>query len=133
LLETIVVLAIAGLLLGLLIERGPLHSARAEFLKQKGQVLTLLRHAQLDAQLRGEPVSVGLDASHRALVERANGRLLARTSLGSDAVLVMSGGRAMGFRPDGSGEAARWLLRVGGHVATLSISPLTGRILIDEP
>lgn len=129
-------LAVAGLLLGLVIERGPPHSAQATFLRARGAVLSTLRSARLDAMTRGEAVSVRFDAAQRALVETSGARVLRRAVLPEGAAVLTPAGAiagAMIFRPDGTGSAAGWRLASGARNLTVTLSPLTGRVLADGP
>lgn len=129
LLETLIVLVIAGLLLGLVVSRGPLHSARAEFLRARGQVVTVLRAARLEARLSGRPVRV--DLVRGALLTRRDGRVTARQGLGAHVMVWERAHRGMRFLPDGTGQEAVWRVSVGRLSARISVSALTGRIRVD--
>ncbi|WP_182957023.1 prepilin-type N-terminal cleavage/methylation domain-containing protein [Gluconacetobacter tumulisoli] len=131
LLETIVVLVVAGLLLGLVVERGPLHSARADFNVQRARVLALLRMARLDAQLDGASVSVKFEPVSGALVEIARHRVVRRVALARGAGILTSADGAFVFFSDGTARQGAWRLSVEGYGTSLRLDPLTGRILVD--
>ncbi|GAN67285.1 GspH/FimT family pseudopilin [Acetobacter orleanensis] len=127
LLEMIIVLAIAGLFLALILERGPMHSTLVSFLQARENLLSTLRAARLDAMTKGEVVTVRFDVAQNRLIEFSRKTLLSQTTLPKEAELMAPA--PMTFQPDGLASAVAWGLRVGARTVSISVSPLTGRIL----
>lgn len=130
LLEMIVVLAIAGLFLFLILERGPFHSTLASFLQAREGVLSILRTARLDAMTRGGAIRVLFDSEHNVLVEFSGKIILRTVSLPKETVLVAP--VPIVFQPDGLGSAVSWVLHVGARNFSVSVSPLTGRVVTHD-
>lgn len=130
LLEMIIVLAIAGLFLSLMLERGPVHSTLASFLQAREALLSTLRTARLDAMTKGAAITVRLDAAHSQLLELSGKMVLRKVSLPKEAVLVAP--IPLVFQPDGLGTAVPWVLQVGTRRLSVSVSPLTGRIVMHD-
>ncbi|MCG0996297.1 type II secretion system GspH family protein [Acetobacter indonesiensis] len=63
LLEMIIVLALAGLFLSLMLERGPVYSTLASFLQARERLLSTLRNARLDAMTKGVSITVRPDGA----------------------------------------------------------------------
>ncbi|MFT8462816.1 Tfp pilus assembly protein FimT/FimU [Acetobacter persici] len=130
LLEMIIVLAIAGLFLSLMLERGPVHSTLASFLQAREALLSTLRTARLDAMTKGAAITVRLDAAHSQLLELSGKMVLRKVSLPKEAVLVAP--IPLVFQPDGLGTAVSWVLQVGARRLSVSVSPLTGRVVTHD-
>lgn len=130
LLEMIIVLAIAGLFLSLMLERGPVHNTLASFLQAREALLSTLRTARLDAMTKGAAITVRLDAAHSQLLELSGKMVLRKVSLPKEAVLVAP--IPLVFQPDGLGTAVSWVLQVGTRRLSVSVSPLTGRIVTHD-
>lgn len=130
LLEMIIVLALAGLFLSLMLERGPVHSTLASFLQARERVLSALRNARLDAMTKGVSITVRPDTAHAQLLELSGKIIVRQVSLPKEAVLVAP--VPMIFQPNGLGSAVSWVLHVGARTFSVSISPLTGRIMTHD-
>nr|WP_298796336.1 GspH/FimT family pseudopilin [uncultured Acetobacter sp.] len=131
LLEVMIVLAIAGLFLSLMLEHGPMHSTLASFMRARDALLSTLHTARLDAMTKGEVVSVRFDAARFTLVEFSKNTILHQEALPKEAALLVPG--PVAFQPDGLGQGGPWVLHVGARDMTVSISPLTGRIMTHGP
>ncbi|MBS1103325.1 prepilin-type N-terminal cleavage/methylation domain-containing protein [Gluconobacter sp. Dm-62] len=129
LIEMIVVLVVAGLLLGLILQHGPLRSSRATFLSSRNAVLSELRTARLDAQTRGEHIVVQVDAARQAIIESAGPGMLRTVPIGRG--VTVSASIPMHFAPDGTGAGGPWRVSCDALTAVFAVSPLTGRILAD--
>lgn len=127
--ETIVVLVVMGLLLGLILQHGPLHSSRATFLSGRDATLSALRTARLDAQLRGRSLIVRFDPVRRVIVESSTDDVLRETAIGRG--VTISAPVPIHFAPDGTGNGGPWRINCEALTAVFAISPLTGRVLAD--
>jgi general secretion pathway protein H len=128
LLEIIVVLAILGLMLSLVVSRGPLHSQRLD----------------LDATAREMAASLRLARSRAIVQDRAvtwvagpRGFSLdggVPRQLPVDVAVVDSGsiGGAIGFAADGSSSGGHITLQGGERRVAIEVNWLTGRVAITE-
>ncbi|NHN86418.1 prepilin-type N-terminal cleavage/methylation domain-containing protein [Acetobacter musti] len=138
LLEIMVVLVIAGLLMGLALERGPLRSNSAAFSAARASALTVFHDAQTLAQASGDVVTVQADA--------ATGHLMTRRDRSSHDQHIGAGVRLLlplpdgrfapralyRFTADGSASGPPVLLTLGRQVCVISFSLVTGRISASE-
>lgn len=138
LLEMIVVLVIAGLLMGVALERGPLRSDAANFSAARSRVLATFRDAQTLSETSGDAVSVEVDAAHSqiATIQGKNFRLQKLPS-GMHLSLSLPNGRLSPralyvFTADGSVSGPPMILTLGKHRCILTFSPVTGRISVNN-
>ncbi|MFT8989245.1 MAG: type II secretion system protein [Gluconobacter albidus] len=138
LLEIMVVLAIAGILLGVALERGPLRSEALSFSVARRQVVDLLHQAQDLSETRGETVTVLLDSAEGTFLT-VEGHTIRTTRIHKPArvfVPTLSGGMmaraSYRFMADGRVTGAPLMVVLGHHAALVSFSDVTGRIQIDE-
>lgn len=135
LLEVIVVLVIAGLLIGLALERGPFRSSVVTFGAARSKILHILRTAQERALTSGQPVSVSMDLNRRDLVvtagrivkkDRLTGPVHLRLALPNGGVMIRG---IFHFLPDGTASGPPLELSFGQERELITISPVTGRIM----
>jgi general secretion pathway protein H len=120
LIEMIVVLAILALMLGLVIARGPMHSARLDAEAAARELTAALRLARGRAIAEERPVSVAL-APDRYQVEG-----LAAHSVPTD--VALSGSSVIRFAPDGSSSGGTIAVRTAKSSVTIVVNWLTGRV-----
>jgi general secretion pathway protein H len=120
LIEMIVVLAILALIVGLVVARGPMHSARLDAQAAAREVISALRLARGRAIAEDRPVSVVL-APGRYQVEG-----LAAHTVPSD--VALSGNAVIRFAPDGSSSGGTIAVRTAAASVTIMVNWLTGRV-----
>ncbi|GBQ89152.1 hypothetical protein AA23498_0553 [Acetobacter nitrogenifigens DSM 23921 = NBRC 105050] len=139
LLEVMVVLVIAGLLLGVAVERGPFHSDTVTFGAAKTQALSILQNARGAAMTSGQPTVVAFDASRREFVTRTGRRERIDRLTGPVTMTIpTSEGSAaaqgeMLFDANGATSGAPFLLTLGQRAVLFTTSPATGRVLVHAP
>ena len=136
LVEVLVVLAVLGLMAGIVLARGPARSPRLETEAAARQVAAALRGARARAIASNAPVDVAIDlaagsvrvAGMPARALPGGVRLAMRTVVGAD------GGRVglIRFAPDGSASGGRIDIGEGGVHVVVGVDWLSGRVsLID--
>ena len=99
LIEMIVVLVILGLALGLVITRGPMHSAHLDAEVTARDLTSALRLARGRAIAENRPVAVAVAATSYRIDGAAAHRV--------PADITLAGNAAIGFAPDGTLPVAR--------------------------
>lgn len=125
LIEMIVVLAILGLVLGLVLTRGPMHSARLDAEAAARELASALRLARGRAIAEDRPVSVVL-ASKRFQVDGL-------AAHGVPADVVLAGDAAIRFAPDGSSSGGTIAVETPTSSVTIVVNWLTGRVDMAPP
>lgn len=135
LIEVLVVLAVLGLMLGLVVARGPQRSPALDLRVAAGQVAGVLRAARARAIAGNRPVLVEIDVAARSIrpggaapiVLPADVALAATTTAG-----LAAGDHSAGFRfaPDGSASGGSVDLAAGERRARIDIGWLTGRVSV---
>jgi general secretion pathway protein H len=120
LLEMIVVLAILGLALGLVISRGPMHSARLDAEAAARELTAALRVARGRAIAQDRPVAVALAANSYLVDGSAAHRVPADVTL--------AGNAAIRFDPDGSSSGGTVVVQGAASRVTIAVDWLTGRV-----
>lgn len=120
LLEMIVVLAILGLALGIVVARGPMHSARLDAEVTARDLTGALRLARGRAIAENRPVAVALAANFYRIDGSAAHRVPADVTL--------SGNAAIGFAPDGSSSGGTIAVQGPTEQLTIVVDWLTGRV-----
>ncbi|WP_158925302.1 GspH/FimT family pseudopilin [Acidisphaera sp. S103] len=136
LIEMIVVLVVLGLTLGLVMARGPMHSAALDARVAARQVAQAMRLARSRAIALDQPVSVSLDIAAHAL--RIDGSPVETLPRGVGVAAASFTGQpatgrivAIRFAPDGSSNGGRIALGQGGFVRLVLVDWLTGRVSLD--
>ena len=137
LIEMIVVLAVLALVLGIVLTRGPVRSARLELDGAARTVATALRAARAEAIARDHPVRVTLDAAaHEMRIGAAAPRMLPpefaltiTPALGGAASKPIT---AIAFLPDGSSSGGRILIASAQRRVLVGVDWLTGRVSIAD-
>jgi general secretion pathway protein H len=124
LIEMIVVLAILGLLAGLIVSRGPMHSQRLDLEAAAQQVAGSLRLARANAIAQDRTILWRADAGGFGL---PGGRLY-RLPAG----ISMRGPATIGFAGDGSSSGGNLLLAGGTRNVTVAVNWLTGGISLSN-
>lgn len=120
LLEMIVVLAILGLMLGIVVSRGPMHSPRLDTEAAARELAGALQLARGRAIARDQPVSVLLAADRYQVDGMAAHPLPANVSL--------SGNRVISFAPDGSSSGGTVVVQASNIRMVVAVNWLTGHV-----
>ncbi len=125
LLEMLVVLAVLGLMVGLVVARGPMRSAGLDARMAANQLAGTLRAARSEAIARDRPVAVAIDGGAGTVrVGTAAPRAVGATLSGLARPLV--------FLPDGSSAGAAVIVAAGAIRKRVTVDWLTGRVSIAD-
>lgn len=125
LLEMLVVLAVLGLMAGLVIGRGPMRSAGLDARLAANQVAGLLRGARSQAIAADRPVAVSIDAASGTIrVGGSAARTVGAAVSGAADPLV--------FLPDGSSRGGTVTVAAGSVRKRVTVDWLTGRVSITD-
>lgn len=124
-----VVLAVLGLLLALLLGRGPQRSATLDLRAASGAVAQGLRMARSRAIAADRVVAFRLDAPAHGW--RLDDGPVQALPADVSAALALPGG-AIRFAPDGSASGGTVGLQAGGRRAQVSVDWLTGRVGVGD-
>ena len=134
LIEILVVLAIAGVMLGLVIGNGPMRSSGLQLRAAAGALAQTLRAARAQAIVGDHDVSVAIDpANHRFAIDGGPMRHLAADMPVSVLPPALPGPgpvRLIRFSPDGSATGGRILLGAGRSRQGITVEWLTGRVSV---
>lgn len=133
----IVVLAVLGLVAGLVLARGAPRSAGLEMRAATGAVAQAMRAARTQAILSNRPVLVLFNTRAGTLrVGAAAPRSLpAGTAMNVVSTADLAGGQAgagIAFLPDGSSSGGRVELARGARQARVGVDWLTGRVTVAD-
>ena len=132
----LVVVAILGLMVGLLVARGPQRSATLELSAAANEVAQTLRGARARAIASDADVVVRVNAAaHAFAVDGGTAHALpAALSVSLTAAADQSVGTVAGilFAPDGSSSGGEIKLVQGAWVMRVDVSWLTGRVSLAE-
>lgn len=120
LLEMIIVLAILGLMLGVVVARGPMHSTRLDTEAATRELAAALRMARGRAIAHDQAVSV-LVAADRYQVDG-----MAAHALPAD--VSLSGNRVISFAPDGSSSGGTIVVQASNIRMVVAVNWLTGHV-----
>lgn len=137
LIEVIIVVAIMGLVAGLVLARGPAHSRTLSSRAAAADVARMLRGARGQAIGTDRSVLVLVDVARRAIAVDGG---VARTIPGDLTLAVVASpqevrGRTLAgirFQPDGSASGGRVLLGDGSRRIAVAVNWLTGRVTIAD-
>ena len=128
LIEMIVVLVILGLVLGILLARGPTRSASIDLHAAARTLTDELRHARGQAIVTDRPVRIDAGEARAALARTAR-----RDQAGPIALALHSPAGepridgVLRFDPDGSANGGRIMLTEGAETLSIVVDWLTGR------
>jgi general secretion pathway protein H len=126
LIEMIVVLVILGLMVGLIVARGPLHSQRLDIEAAARGLAGALRVARGQAMAEHRPVVV-IVAANAYRVDRAPSHAVPTD-------VALSGDAAIRFAPDGSSSGGLIAVQGGMTRVGIAVDWLTGRVrLTSQP
>lgn len=126
-----VVLAVLGLLLALLLGRGPVRSPILDLRAAAGQVAQGLRVARSQAIAANRVVAFTLDAAGHGF--RLDGGTVQPLPIDVAARLALPGGvLAIRFAPDGSASGGEVSLAAGGRAMRVAVDWLTGRVSVGD-
>jgi general secretion pathway protein H len=137
--ELMVVLAIMGLMLGLVVTRGPLVSRTLTMKQAASQLAGALREARSDAIGGNRRVAMNVDVRQRTFAidgrqpQRLRGQfgISMLTTAGEVSNADVAG---IGFEPDGSSTGGRIVLDDTGHKIAVGVDWLNGRVsVVDAP
>jgi general secretion pathway protein H len=120
LLEMIVVLAILGLMLGVVVARGPMHSPRLDTEAATRELAGALRLARGRAIARDQAVSVRVAADGYQVDGMAAHTVPADVSL--------SGNSVISFSPDGSSSGGTIVVQASNIRMVVAVNWLTGHV-----
>ncbi len=136
LIEIVIVLAVLGLIAGLIVYRGPPRSPLLDLRAAGGDVARILRLARSQAIMSNRPVVVVFDMSRREFAVGGSAPRALPAALG----LSVIGGAAAGarqvsirFAPDGSSSGGHIDLAEGERREQIGVDWLTGRVQITPP
>ncbi len=137
LLEIMVVLAVLGLVMGLVLSHGPMRSRTLQTRAVAAEVARVLRGARGQAIASDRPIEVVFDlAEHGLRVDGGRLRTLPpQVALSVVATVAQTYGRRLaGFRfdPDGSASGGRIELAEGGLRLRVGVDWFTGRVSITD-
>ncbi len=134
LIETLVVMALLGMVGALIVSRGPQRSATLELKGVAGEVAQGLRLARTQAILQNKPVAFVVDLAGRSFrVGQTAPRALPQgIDVSVVAVADAAAGREAGivFAPDGSSTGGRVELAQGERRLQVGVNWLTGRVSV---
>jgi general secretion pathway protein H len=125
LVEMLVVVAILGLLLTLLLFRGPQHSPGLSLRAAASEVAEALQGARTEAIRDGRPVTFLLDGVRHAYIVTG---ISSRTVFAPRDVAITAPARGILFNPDGSSSGGEIGLEAGPDRARVHVDWLTGRV-----
>jgi general secretion pathway protein H len=137
LIEMIAVLVVAGLLIGLVIARGPMRSRTLDAKAASGEIAMALREARAQAIGADEPVSVTLDLKgHAYQIGNRPPRALPKWI---ELAITTATGEARGgerpgilFEPDGSSTGGEIKLTDGPTKFRILVDWLSGRVRVAD-
>lgn len=138
LLEIIVVLVIAGLLMGMALERGPMKSDALTFANARSRVLDSLHDAQRLSETSGDAVMLEVNAATSQITTLHDHVSRVRRIAGPAKILLPKPGGGFlqrgdyRFTADGGVSGPPLVVVLGKHLCLVRVSPVTGRIEADE-
>jgi len=136
LIEILVVLAILGVVLGLMIGHGPMRSRGLQARAAAGALAQTLRAARASAIATDRDVAVAIDpARHVFAMDGGPARALAADLVVSIQPPALPGPgpvRLIRFGPDGSATGGTVLLGTGASRIGISVEWLTGRVSVTD-
>jgi general secretion pathway protein H len=136
LIEILVVLAIMGVVLGIVLGRGPMNSRGLQTRAAAGALAQTLRAARAQAIATDHDVSVAIDpARHVFAMDHGPERLVARDLALAIVPPVLPGPgsvRLIRFSPDGSATGGGVLLGTGRRRIGVRVEWLTGKVSVAD-
>lgn len=136
LIEILVVIAIMGVIMGLIIGRGPMRSRGLEARAAAGSIAQSLRAARAQAIATDRNVQVAIDPARHAFAPDG-GRAVAispELTLAVGPPILRGPGtvRLIRFSPDGSSSGGQVLLGTGRHRIGITVEWLTGQVKVAD-
>ncbi len=126
-------LAILGLVAGLVATRGPQRSAALDLRAGAGEVARAMRLARTQAIASNSPVAVQLDPATQEMRVGAAAPRHLPPGLAVSVISVAEPGRpAITFAPDGSSSGGRVELASGARRMQVGVDWLTGRVSVAD-
>jgi general secretion pathway protein H len=136
LLEMIVVLAIMGVVIGVVVTRGPVRSRGLDARAAAGSIAQALRSARAQAIERSQTVNVAIDPVKHVLAPDGGAvRALApdmQVAVLPPAFPGRGSARLISFAPDGSASGGEILLGSGKRRLRISVEWLTGQVKVED-
>jgi general secretion pathway protein H len=137
LIEMIVVLAVLGLMAGLVVARGPSRSATLEVKQAVAMVAQAMRGARAASIAAGTTETVEIDTIGRTLRAASGTSVLlpgavAIAVTGPSGVIVRQRLMAISFAPDGSSSGGGVVMAEGAVRLAVAVDWLTGRVRISH-
>nr|WP_294916990.1 prepilin-type N-terminal cleavage/methylation domain-containing protein [uncultured Neokomagataea sp.] len=134
LLEMLVVLVIAGLLIGLVLTRGPLRSDAMTFSDGRLRVVSALQAARREAMLQGHDVMMQVDVPSHTVSVMDGLHVMVEPLVTPVAVSSDQNVERIieHFSADGTAEGMPIVLHYGRFTARITLSPMTGRIMVQN-
>jgi len=134
LLEMIVVLAIMGLLIGVVVMHGPVHSQALQTRAAAGALAQALRQARATAMAQSRDVSVVIDPATHSFAADGGPVLHVAPSMQlavlPPALRARGNARMIRFSPDGSATGGEVLLGSAGRRVEIDVQWLTGQVQV---
>ena len=133
LLEMLVVIALLGLVLGIVLQRGPVRSPAVELRAAAGEVARTLQQARGRAVATNQVVATRFDVQGHTYDTDGGARRTLPATLSIRFTSVTPGAQTgglpgIGFAPDGSSSGGLLVLAEGARVIEVTVDWLTGRI-----
>jgi general secretion pathway protein H len=135
LIEILVVLAILGLVLGIMIGRGPMRSTGLQLRAAAGAMAQNLRAARAAAIASNRQVAVAIDPARHVFSVDGRAPVLLAPDLSLDVSDALRGPgtvRIIRFAPDGSDSGGHVVLGTGGRQVQISVQWLTGQVSVAD-
>jgi general secretion pathway protein H len=134
LVELLVVLAILGLLAGLIVARGPVRSGRVDLDAAATDLTSALRLSRSEAVVERRPIALEFDLAQHRWRDGTGESHAVPPTIGIDLVTIAgdtkreTGIGRIRFEPDGSATGGTIRLSLGTRITVISVNWLTGDI-----
>ena len=126
----LVVLVILGIVGGIVLARGPAHSAALDMRAASSEVAGALRLGRARAIALNRPISVFFDAAHDTFRVGADPIHVLPSGIDLSITSARDQGPSIQFLPDGSSTGGRVLLGGEGRAMQVGVDWLTGRVSV---
>ena len=137
-LEMLIVMAIIGLMFGIIAARGPMHSHRLTVHDAADKIVNALREARSRALMTNMSAGIVLDLANNSWRVGSGPATLLPTDVlwtvkGADDEMKRSQKNSIVFAPDGSSSGGHIIMMDGRTKINIDVDWLTGRVSVVEP